>query len=133
MHTAEDRFEDKVEQITDKAGRLLLAEEDWLEKHKHRFQQLGSSVKKENGGADGQGKGKSVAHQEPQKGGVKLTSEGTPRSKGRCWNCGIYGHWAQDCKRPKKEKREEANLAKADVDQATLLLASVHDIGLKQP
>ncbi|CAD6220964.1 unnamed protein product [Miscanthus lutarioriparius] len=39
----------------------------------------------------------------------------------------------KDCKRPKKEKREEANLAKADVDQATLLLATVHDVGPKQP
>jgi hypothetical protein len=37
LRAAEDRFEDKVEQITDKAGRLLLAEEEWLEKHKHRF------------------------------------------------------------------------------------------------
>jgi hypothetical protein len=33
---------------------------------------------------------------------VKLTSEGTPLCKGRCRNCGIYGHWAKDCKRPKK-------------------------------
>ena len=64
LRAAEDRFEDKVEQITDKAKRLLLAEEDWLEKHKHRFQQPGSSVK-ENGGVGDQGKGKSMARQEP--------------------------------------------------------------------
>jgi hypothetical protein len=39
LRAAEERLEDKVEQIVDKAGRLLLTEEDWLEKHKHRFQQ----------------------------------------------------------------------------------------------
>ena len=38
LRAAEERFDDKVEQIVDKTGRLLLAEEDWLEKHKHRFQ-----------------------------------------------------------------------------------------------
>ena len=35
LWAVEDRFDDKVEQITNKAGRLLLVEEDWLEKHKH--------------------------------------------------------------------------------------------------
>ena len=37
IQAAEDRFEDKLEQVTDKAGRLLLAEEEWLERHKQRF------------------------------------------------------------------------------------------------
>jgi hypothetical protein len=48
-------------------------------------------------------------------GEVKLTSEGTPRRKGRCRNCGIYGHWEQDCKRPKKEKKKEPAQAEANV------------------
>jgi len=38
LRAAEDRLDDKVEQITDKSGRVLLAEEDWLEKHKQRSQ-----------------------------------------------------------------------------------------------
>ena len=38
LRAAEDHFEDRVEQITDKAGRLLLVEEEWLEKHKNHFQ-----------------------------------------------------------------------------------------------
>lgn len=38
LRVADDRLVDKVERITDKAGCLLLAEEDWLEKYKHRFQ-----------------------------------------------------------------------------------------------
>jgi hypothetical protein len=38
LRAAEERVDAKVEQITNKAGCLLLAEEDWLEKHKNRFQ-----------------------------------------------------------------------------------------------
>jgi hypothetical protein len=106
LRAAEERFDDKTEAITDKMGRMMMAEEDWIEKHKHRF----TSGSKPGGSGAGGGapKYKAVARSD---GGaskpVKLTSEGTPRRKGRCRNCGIYGHWEQDCKRPKKEKKKE--------------------------
>jgi len=139
LRAAEDRIGDKVDQLADKTGKLLLTEEEWLERHKNqnRSQSSGSSFKKEWSGGSSSGKGKAMAKQEPSKGSVKLTSEGTPRRKGRCRNCGIYGHWAEDCKRPKKqrkeEKKEEANLARADVEGGTLLLATVYDISPRQP
>jgi cell fate (sporulation/competence/biofilm development) regulator YlbF (YheA/YmcA/DUF963 family) len=108
LRAAEERLDERVEHITDKAGRLLLAEEDWLEKHKHRFH---TAPNKEGGGSGGnsQAKGKqSAARSEGNSSGdVKLTSMGTPRRKGRCRNYGIYGHWAEDCKRPKKEKKKD--------------------------
>ena len=60
-----------------------------------------------------------------------MTSQGTPRRKGRCRNCGIYGHWAEDCKRPKRDKKDhkqqEANVAVGDVKNAALLFAEVQD------
>ena len=46
------------------------------------------------------------------------------------WHIWPLGAGLQD---PKKEKREDTNLAKANIDQATLLLATVHDVGPKQP
>jgi len=137
LRVAEERMEEKVEQITDKAGWLLLAEEDWLEKHRHRFH----SNQKEGGSSGGsQGKGKAPSRVDAsgsaKTGTVKLTSEGTPRRKGRCRNCGIYGHWAEDCKRPKKqkkeEKREEANIAVAGADHNPALLLAVAS-GVSQP
>jgi len=137
LRAAEERFDEKVEQITDKAGRLLLAEEEWLEKHKHRFQ----AGPKESGGSSSggsQGKNKAVARSDGgDSGTVKLTSEGTPRRKGRCRNCGIYGHWAEDCKRPKKEKKEkrqpEANVAVGGVEQPVLMLAACDVTVVRRP
>jgi hypothetical protein len=139
LRAAKDRMEDsaaKVDQITDKAGRLLLAEEDWIAKHKHRFQ---SGSSKEGGGGGGQSKGKprSDAGGSSGSAGIKLTSEGTPRRKGRCRNCGIYGHWAQDCKRPKRERKEEkkeaANVAVADTEQPMLFMAAASGSAVREP
>ena len=127
LRAAEERLEEKVAQITDKAERLLLAEEEWLEKHKHRFQ-AGS---KDGGGISTGGsqmKNKPTAHSDGGAiGPVKLTSEGTPRRKGRCRNCGIYGHWAQDCKRPKEKKearQPEENMVMGGAHQSALMLAT---------
>jgi transposase InsO family protein len=137
LRAAEDRMEEKVDQIVDKTGRLLMAEEDWLAKNRHRFQSNSSSS---SGVGGGHGKGKTSFKPEGGSGSggngtVKLTSEGTPRRKGRCHNCGIYGHWAQDCKRPKKErkerkeeKKEAANVAVADAEHSVLLMATTCDV-----
>lgn len=89
LRAAEDRFDEKVDQITDKAGRLLLAEEDWMAKHKHRFQSnSGREGGNNGGGSSGYGKGKSPVKSDGGgsggQGTVKLTSMGTPRRKGRC-------------------------------------------------
>lgn len=56
---------------------------------------------------------------------------GTPRRKGRCRNCGIYGHWAEDCKRPKKEKEStqpEANIAIGGGEHTGALLLATCEI-----
>ena len=53
---------------------------------------------------------------------------GHAKAKGRCRNCGIYEHWAQDCKHPKKEKKEArqpaANVVVGGAEQSVLMLAT---------
>ena len=76
-------------------------------------------------GGGGGGRGDRGDKKEPV---VKLTSEGTPRRKGRCRNCGLYGNWKEDCKKPKRERKEEAHHAQADADQPSILLATVNAV-----
>jgi hypothetical protein len=102
LKPSEDRI--VVEEIIEQMGRLMLTEEEWLSKYRHRLQGESSSTS----GGDRAG-GSNLAKQ--KSGGdkkdpvIKLMTEGTPRRKGRCRNRGIYGHWKQDCKRPKKDRR----------------------------
>ena len=129
---AEDRL--GLEAVTDKAEKLLLTKEDWAARNRHRLVPESSSSyggekktgKPKSGGGGGRGeRGDRGEKKEPV---VKLTSMGTPRRKWRCRNCGIYGHWAEDCKKPKKERREEAHHAQADADQPAILLATVNAV-----
>ena len=133
LRAAEERFETPVEQVTDKAGKLLLTEEEWAEKNKSRMVSQSSSsrgksggtghfVKKEkswrrknNGGGDGR---------EPE-----LTSMGTPRRKGKCCKCGVYGHWGKECKKaPQKVRQEAMHHANADGENGALLVAQVCNV-----
>jgi hypothetical protein len=132
LRAVEDQLEDKVEQIVDKAGRLLLAEEEWLERNKHRIR---SNNSKEGGGhPDCVFKNKATARPDGESlESRKLTFEGTPQRKGLCRNCRIYGQWAIDCKRPKKGKKKEApppeaNLTIGVIEQNGALMLAMCDI-----
>jgi hypothetical protein len=51
---------------------------------------------------------------------------GTLRRKGRCRKCGIYGHFAKECKtKPKEEKQEAAHHVAGDIETGALLVAEV--------
>ena len=46
------------------------------------------------------------------------TSEGGKRHrKGKCHNCGKPGHWAKECRSPKKEKSESASMSTSQTAQ----------------
>jgi hypothetical protein len=51
--------------------------------------------------------------------GAKLTSMGTPRRKGKCRKCGIYGHWGKECKKAPKEEHT-ATLSKCQFSKCQL-------------
>lgn len=89
LKAAEDRIE--IDSITEK-GHLMLSEE-WLSKYRHRLTPESSSIgrSKRQGGSN-HAKSKGGQRNDKKDHVVKITSKGTPRQKGRCRNCGIYGH-----------------------------------------
>lgn len=131
LRAAEDRFEPSMEQVTEKVGRLLLTKEDWAARNKsHMLLDSSSSSGGKGGGQSGM-KEKSEVCDDARDSGVKLTSTNSPRRKGNCHKCGIYGHWAKECKKAPKEERQEAvHHVNADTEQLTLMVAQVCNLVL---
>jgi hypothetical protein len=51
---------------------------------------------------------------------------GTPRHKGRCHKCNIYGHYAKECKtKLKDDKHEAVHHVAGDVETGALMVAQV--------
>ncbi|XP_074331941.1 uncharacterized protein LOC141668820 [Apium graveolens] len=107
----EERVKGKIET---KENQLMLSEEEWAKR-------------------DGEEKKLLLTREE----WLKRTNERNPRQRGRgrfdksnikCFNCNIYGHFASDCKKPRRNRGTtdaEANMAVMD-DEPALLLAK-HD------
>ena len=113
LRAAEDRFEPSVEQVTEKTRRLLLMEEERVARNKIRMVFDSSS----SSGAPRGGAGHYVKKDKQKGRGAhgggdahepKLTSMGTPQRRGKCKKCGIYGHWAKECKTQMKDERQDA-------------------------
>jgi hypothetical protein len=131
LKPSEDRV--TIDSVIEQAGWLILTEEEWLSKYRHR---LNSESSSSSGGGDksgsyNTGKQKVTVHGDKKDPVVKLISEGTPHRKGHCRNYGIYGHWKQYCKRPGKDHREEAHHVQVDADQPTLLLTTMNVMRIK--
>jgi hypothetical protein len=128
---AEDSFKPTVEQVTDKAGRLLLMEEDWVARNKSRPAPDSSSGSGNKGGGCNIKKEQSEARGggEARDSGVKHTLMGTPRRKGKCRKCGIYGHFAKECKSKvqNEERQEAAHHANTDAEPV-LMMAQVCNV-----
>ena len=44
----------------------------------------------------------------------------------RCFNCQAYGHFAYECRKPRREQKE-VNLSKIQDDEPALLVAEVNN------
>jgi hypothetical protein len=83
LRAAEDRLD--VDTVTEKTEKLYLSEDQWLAKYRHHLAPEGSSS---GSGGDRQGglspaKPKNTSQGDKKEPVIKLTSEGTPRRKGR--------------------------------------------------
>jgi len=134
LRAAEERFEPSMEQVMEKAGKLLLTEEEWAEKNKSRMVSESSTSTAKGGGGGGHLLKKEKHWRRKNNGGgegrePELTSMGTPRRKGKCRKCGVYGHWGKECKKaPPKERQEAAHHANADGENGALLVAQVCNV-----
>lgn len=79
-------------------SKLLLTREEW-QKRMNKGNAEGSSNMRGRGGRD--------------------------KSRFRCYNCHMYGHFAVECRKPKREKevKQEALMARTEDDEPALLLA----------
>lgn len=91
--------EEQWQQRETSESKLLLTREEWLKRANKRNSDGSSSNHKPRAGRD--------------------------KSYLKCYNCSAYGHFAADCRKPRRtrEQREEVNMAKFEDDEPALLLA----------
>ena len=125
LRAGEDRFEPSVDHMLEKTGRLLLTARN---KSRMVFDSSSSSGAARGGAGHYVKKDKQKgrgAHGGGDAREPKLTSMGTPRRRGKCKKCGIYGHWAKECKTQMKDERQDTALHVGADGEPALMVARV--------
>ena len=111
---------------TNSNGKLLLSEEEWLARYKHRLAGEGSR----SGGIGGKSSGgpRGGDNGGARTGGPSSEPARVATKKDKCKYCGKKGHWARECR--KKKRDEAALLAQAgdDDDEEPSLLMAIGNI-----
>ncbi|KAI3518152.1 hypothetical protein L1887_06594 [Cichorium endivia] len=118
--------------------KLLLTHKEWSERSKKKSDSSksnrggfggsrgrGRGRGRNGGGRGGRGKGGATY----QKEGGQNTSSSHDKSNIQCYNCQEYGHYAAECKNPRKERNYESNLIQEHQDNEPALLLSTFEDG----
>lgn len=86
-----------------------MTREEWIKRNNNKGGGEGSSSQRYRGNARNRG--------------------GYDKSKVRCYNCSGYGHYAADCKKPRKDKdqKQEVNMSQIEDNEPALLIAEHED------
>ena len=101
-------------------NQLLLTKDEWIKKDKEEEKLLLTREEWQRRS------NKAVEGSQGQRfRGKDNTRWGRDKSRVRCFNCNAFGHYASECKKPKRDKeaREEALFVNIPDDEPTLLLA----------
>nr|GEU99437.1 hypothetical protein [Tanacetum cinerariifolium] len=71
------------------------------------------------------GRGRGCGNQ--QRDGYRGSNKNHDKSKMQCYNCQQYGHYAAECRNPRRERNQEANLTQENNDGKPALLLSIFD------
>lgn len=96
-----------------------------LRKKDHAQASSGKSARNSGGGKQYRGRGKQVIH---ANGSPEVKEGGAPsgardKTKVKCFNCGIFDHYAKECREPRSERKEQVKLAQVQDEEPMLLMA----------
>ncbi|KAL8127880.1 hypothetical protein AgCh_014722 [Apium graveolens] len=115
--------EERLKGQNETAGsKLLLTEEEWSRREKNDTKLLLTRKDwlKRTGNTDGTNN---------WRGGRGFKGMSRDKSTVRCFNCNMLGHYAADCRRPRRERNQksEANLVEIKDDEPALLLSELDE------
>ncbi|GKC97544.1 zinc finger, CCHC-type containing protein [Tanacetum coccineum] len=140
LKTHEERIKGHVE---DDEKKLLLTHQEWSERKKKQSEDDSKSGNKNyrvsssysrgrgrgrgrgNGSGNRGGRGRGGGNQ--QRDGYCGSDKNHDKSKVKCYNCQQYGHYAAECRNPRRERNQEANLTQENNDDEPALLLSTFD------
>nr|GEZ53824.1 hypothetical protein [Tanacetum cinerariifolium] len=140
LKTYEERIKGHVEADEKK---LFLTHQEWFERNKKQSEDDSKSGNKNYRGSSsnsrgrgrGRGRGNWSGNQggrgrgggNQQRDGYRGSDKNQDKSKVQCYNCQQYGHYAAECRNPRRERNQEANLTQENNDGEPALLLSTFD------